>query len=263
MHWIECSTWDLEFWIEYDSWTRECSYQHCLPHGPHNPVTVVTPTMKVWRYTCFLFSILLLKSIESTEDCATKWLHRRPLDDCDIFEEELTFRLENTFQKPECITKMMIALERKGKTFNNPGLKVTVRNLIEDKCQRTSITLWATDKSGKKKMKFELDPSKCIKELSKNVGTFPLNIVDDKKILLDITNAIFKTPQMQSCLKQAKLDDFELTPRRNGMEIQLDRSRERTLLLMYFLKTNPSEPVVKRWIVVPRAGEMQFWKNKT
>ena len=213
--------------------------------------------MKVWRNSCFLFLILHLKAIESTEDCATEWLQRRPLDDCDIFKDELTFRLENVFQKPECITQMMIAFEGKGKTFKNPGMKVVVRNLVKDKCQRTSITLWARDRSGKKKMKFELDPSKCFQELSKNIGTFPLNIVDDNKILLDITNTIFKTPQMQSCMKQAKIGDFDVTPQQNGMEIKLDRSRERTLVLMYFLETSHSEPVVKR-ILVPRAGKVHF-----
>ena len=225
--------------------------------------------MKTWRFTNLLLSIFVLPKFTFSQDCDTQrdarriWADVRPLDDCDIFKKELTLRVDQMIQNPMCLVKMALEVDGKRWTFENPGPNRTVRNMIKDKCRKTSFTILTKDKFGKKRTKtFELDPSKCIEDMIK-AAKVPFSTFGENKIRVDVTSGFAQKPYMQECLKRVEVLELQENTRpitkykQKGMTMNLDRSKGQFLMLMYQLK-NSSEYITKS-LSVPRTGKIYIF----
>ena len=216
--------------------------------------------MKIWHFAILL--LLIFPRSTLGKNCEPQQIKGSPLDDCDIFEEELILKMERIVKNPKCLVEMAIEIGGKKWRFKNPGGKRTVKNMIKDKCQKTSFTIMTEDKAGKKKIKtFELDPEKCIEE-NINAANVSFGIAGEKKIRVHVKSGLVKKPNMQECLKRVEIRKLEGEARiktvyqKKGMTIDLDRTQKQMLLLEYQLKN--STKLITRGLSVPRAGTPSF-----
>ena len=220
--------------------------------------------MKIWRFTNLLLSLVLLPRTTLGEDCDVQRIGERPLDDCDIFEKDLTLRVDRMIQNPTCLVRLVLDIEGKRWRFENPGVQRIVTNTIKDKCRKTNFTILTEDKVGKKKIKiFELDPTKCIKEII-TAGEVSFSIAGENKVNVDVKSVLAEKPNIQQCLKGVEIEEMRKNSRtmtkykKKGMTVNLDRSKEQNFMLKYPLhNSSPDSPVIKS-LSVPRAGKLVF-----
>ena len=216
--------------------------------------------MAVWRYTFFLFSALNSNNLVNSEDCTAELFHsNNPLDNCDIFNDELTFQLDRLFRNPACISDMRIKINKKEKFIQNPSETVTVPNEIPDKCTETKLEIRAVDKERHAgRTTFYLDPCTCFSELIQ-AKNFSFEVINESIIHMNVKSEIFKNRNMQGCLDTINFEPktLELVHKENEVtEIRLDRSKEQMLYVNYYLVSTCQRTAMTRGITIPRAGEV-------
>ena len=67
--------------------------------------------MKIWHFAFLL--LLIFPRSTLGKDCEPQQIQRSPLNDCDIFEEELILKIERMVKNPKCLVEMAIEIGEK------------------------------------------------------------------------------------------------------------------------------------------------------
>ena len=206
--------------------------------------------MKCWCLTLILVMNLLHPAL--TDDCNLELTGGSPLEDCDIFKKKITLNFDRMFQKPACLTKVLVLMNEEIAAIENPDRQITLQNTFIDNCEAKEVEIMATDKKGNQAYsKYELQPMRCYKELFRN-NEIPYKMAGENQITLDVKSP-FNT--MLSCLNDIQVfkDEQKVTDYEDGgIKIGLDRSQQQMLSVIYRMRGGTK--ALERKLIVPRAG---------
>ena len=70
------------------------------------------------------------------DDCNLELIGGSPLEDCDIFKKKITLNFDRMFQKPACLTKVLVLMNEEIAAIENPDRQIALENKFIDNCEK-------------------------------------------------------------------------------------------------------------------------------